>query len=473
MRKRLLIIALTMPLWTAVATQASAQAFFTNYLKPEYLVPVGDFPSASGGDRNVTYYEINIPALPNGELLILGEFPRARYFSITAYDDHGAVVGILNDKDIVPLGSTANPFTPGGPAGAEDILYAVSVRLGAPAAQPVPSCSTSPYDVHRNTLDLTSRHTAYTFYSGQQSGFSANVSGYGTVVHDDSAANSGGFLLIRSYLLQPPASNSQYDLRRPYVWVRQASTGCAAQIAPTGQRLSASQWFSLDSVLKLDQVYAHVQHETDLGSSAPYGPDPASDSTWYGRAEYLPGQAVGRYLATVPPIDATGYPSKSAALNAQGRVLQMQFRLPAMPCHTSPTCGFTGSEQLRYWSVTFEDVSGTALGTVSDASLNPDANGYITMVVTFGTGVPAYVNAADGYSVFSATPFAFDHIVLRNYLYPETFTCTTDNVPFRTAEYEPNGGYMGEYAPLVSWPVAATLPVTPPPVVQTGSCQAQ
>jgi hypothetical protein len=460
---------LCLVVWS-VAAPASAQNFFNSYLKPEYLVPVGDFPSTSGGDRNVNYYQIQIPALANGELLLLGEFPRARYFSITAYDDHGAVLGELNDKDIVPYGSSANPFAVGGPAGAEDILYAVSVQLGKAASSPLSQCAT-PLDVHRNVLDASNRHTAGTFYSSQQSGFSANVAGYGSVVHDDTLANTGAFLLIRTYLRQPPTAASQFDLRKPLVWVRQASTGCAAQIAPAGQSLPISQWFSLSSVLHLDQVYAHQQHEVDLGVSDPYGPDPLGESPWFGREEYLPGQAVGRYLSTVPPIDATSFGTTAAALNAQGRVLEMQFRLPQLPCHTSPSCGFTGTEQLRYWSVTFEDATGVSLGTMSELSLAPDPNGYVTLVVSFGTPLPAAVNAANGYSVITTPVMPFYRLVMRNYLPAATFFCSTNNVPFRTAEYNPNGGYMGEYAPVISMPIAAGLPQTAQPLVQADSCQ--
>src|SRR5215813_6394566 len=52
---------------------ASAQNFFDSYLKPEYLVPVTEFPSNSGGDLYGSYYQVPIPSLVNGELLIVGE----------------------------------------------------------------------------------------------------------------------------------------------------------------------------------------------------------------------------------------------------------------------------------------------------------------------------------------------------------------------------------------------------------------
>ena len=57
------VIWITFVLGLVSAPQASAQSFFTNYLKPEYLVPVGDFPSTSGGDRNLVYYQVQTPIL--------------------------------------------------------------------------------------------------------------------------------------------------------------------------------------------------------------------------------------------------------------------------------------------------------------------------------------------------------------------------------------------------------------------------
>ena len=296
----------------ASVLNTSAQSFFDNYLKPQFLVPVLDFPATSGGDGNLTYYQIQIPALPNGELLILGEFPRARYFSITAYDDHGAVIGILNDRDIRAYGTTANPWVPGGPAGAEDLLYAVSVRLGAQASTPQPSCAT-PLNVHENSLDLTQRHTAGTFYSAQQRGFSATVTGYGNVTHADAPVNTGGFLLIRSYMREASATTSQFDLRKPLVWVRHVATGCAVQLAPAGQYLAPSQWFSLASVLKLDQAYAHMQHEIDLGTTTPHGPDPSSEATWYG-----PGRVPARSSRRTLPGDRAAHQHHRIHVDGRG-----------------------------------------------------------------------------------------------------------------------------------------------------------
>jgi hypothetical protein len=446
-----------------VARPLAAQSFFTNYLKPEFLLPVSEFPPSAGGDFNLTYYQVQLPRYANGELLVVGEFPRARYFSITAYDDHGAVIAKIDDKDIVPYGSTGNPYTVGGPTGAEDILYAVTVRLGEQqATTPVPQCA-PPVSVHTNVLDARRRHTAGTFYSSDQSGFTASVPSFGVVTHDDTQVNSSVFLLIRSYMRQAPAAGSQVDLRKPLVWIRNSTTGCAAQLAQPGQYLPSSSWFTLSSLLKTDQVYAHLQHEVDLGTSSPYGTNPLTSAPWFGREEYVPGQAVGRYLSATLPINP-------ATMNAQGKVMLLQFRLPQLPCRTSLPCALTGNEELRYWSITLENAAGQSLVSMSDFGVTPDALGYVTLAMSFGTELPPHVTVGNGYSRIVLPAIAAARLVMRNYLPSATFPCSTSNVPARTSEYHPMNGYMGEYAPVITFPMAASLPVLAAPLVQTNNC---
>jgi hypothetical protein len=461
---RLLSCALALA-FSIVAGPASAQTFFENFYQPHYLLPVSEFPSSSGGDLQATYYQIPIPALGNGELLLMGEFPRARYFSVTVYDDHGAIVGTVDDAKLAPFGGVQNPYVPGGPSGAEDILYALTVRLGTPSAPtPYAACQT-PEDVKKNLLDMRSRHTATSYYSSQQQGFSAAVAGYGTVTHVDLPANSGGFVILRMYQLQAPTAASGFDLRKPVAWIRAANTGCAVQLAPAGTALAPSQWYSLNSMLKLDQVLAHNQHETDLGFTAPYGGDPQGEAPWWGREEYMPGQVPGRYLAALLPMTAD-------QLNAQGRVVQMQLRLPQMPCSSVPCPSMTGAEQLRNWSLTFEDAAGRSLGSLSDTAIRPNADGYATLVLSFGPPLPPHVTAANGYSPVTMSAATAARAVLRNLLVAPTFGCSTSNVPPRTGEHTPSGGYMGEYAPVVTFPLASSLPVVATPIVQAGGyCQ--
>ena len=144
------------------------KTFMQNYLAPAYFMPVAPLAGDKlGGDLFATYDQAYMPVRSWAELLIIGEFPRARFFSITLYDDHGAIIGAFRDDELDPLRSTdINPYRPGGAAGTEDILYAVRVQLGNSLADaPVAGCQINDMDISSNVLDARFRHTAGTRYS--------------------------------------------------------------------------------------------------------------------------------------------------------------------------------------------------------------------------------------------------------------------------------------------------------------------
>src|ERR1022692_4299603 len=93
--------------------------FFSNFRNTCYLIPfsVGNGSGGEQGDLNSVYnklyFNIN-PTLPPYQLIVLGEFPNSRYFSIGLYDDHSAITQSLTDVDIVPLKpGEINPYLPG------------------------------------------------------------------------------------------------------------------------------------------------------------------------------------------------------------------------------------------------------------------------------------------------------------------------------------------------------------------------
>jgi len=170
------------------------------------------------------------------------------------------------------------------------------------------------------------------------------------------------------------------------------------------------------------------------------------------------------------PFDEVLYPNAAAALNAEARVAQMQLRLPDLPCGPPPSCALTGSEELRYWSLSLSAANGTTLATLTDLDLEPDVDGYVTLVLSFGTPIPPHVTPANGYTPIVLPAIALVQMTLRQILPTPAFDCSTANVPFRTNEHHSNQGYMGDYAPVVSFPVAADLPAVAVPLMQGGSC---
>ena len=464
----------------AAQTPDPSKDFFGNYLTPPYFMPVSALDGQQfGGDLTAVYDQAYIANRANRELLIVGEYPRARFFSITLYDDHGAVIATLHDSQINPLrpSTQVNPYRPGGPAGAEDILYAVRVRLGdGLVTTPAAGCGfPTDFDAASNLLDGRFRHTAGTRYSPDMSNFTAtSPDGTVTVAHDDASANKSVAIVVRRYLEDKSGGTGAFDLTRPVVFVRNTTSGCALNVwtlAGLSQPdpaawLPPSAWFNFHTTADAAQIAAHTQHAKDAPIRTPSGLDPNNRFAWYGGPEYI--------LTTNPH---TGYLSsavpeagKPATLNSRNKVMRMRFRLPTMPCHAR-SCPLTGTEEMRYWGLSFVEGERTVTASVSDLDLNPDANGYVTLILSFGTVLPPHVTAANGYSIVALPAGDPRLVTLRNILPAPNFPCSIDNVPFKTNEHNANGGYMGQYVPFVDFPFASQLPPTAVPFVQAGNCE--
>lgn len=451
--------------------------FLRNYLAPAYFMPIYPLDiRALGGDLTADYDQAYIRNRPDLELLLIGEFPRARFFSISVYDDHGATIGTLHDTELEPLRTDqGNPYRPGGPAGAEDILYAVRIRLGNGfVTSPLAGCGFPGLDATSNVLDARSRHTAGTRYSAAQSHFSVIArDGSTTIVHDDGMANAGTFVIVRRYLETDDGIQGAFDLTRPLVFVRSAATGCALSLwdlvgqpqpAPTVP-LPAAAWYAYGNTMNGAQVDAHLLRSAAEPIATPDGPDPGNRFAWYAGPEYvLATNPHTGYLGAAVP--AAGQP---AALNGAGQVMRMRFRLPALPCRER-VCALTGLADLRYWGLSFVNAARTVVASLSDLDLRPDAEGYVTLVISFGTPLPAHVQTDNGYSIVQLPPTSLRQVTLRNILPGGNFPCALDKVPYSTSEHTTAGGYMGAYLPYVDFPQAGSLPPSATPYVQAGNC---
>lgn len=478
---RVVTVALTVTLMSGIAgAQAPdpSKDFFGNFLFPKYFMPI--FPldgQQFGGDLTATYDQAYVVNRPNLELLIVGEYPRARFFSISVYDDHGAVIDTLYDAQINPLRPwQQNPYRPGGTGAAEDVMYAVRVRLGDRFVQsPAAGCGVQGLDITSNVLEARFRHNGGTRYSADMSHFSAtSPDGTVTIVHDDSITNKAVEVVVRRYLEVNDGDHGAVNLVRPLVFIRSAIDGCAIDMwklvglpnTDPNAWLPPSMWYNFHTTADPVQVAAHTQHAEDAPNHTPYGLDPNNRFAWYAGPEYIltTNPHTGYLVSTVPEA------GKPAALNSKGKVMRMRFRLPAMPCRDR-TCALTGSEQMRYWGLSFVEGERTVAASISDLELKRDPDGYVTLIISFGTELPAHVTAANGYSVVQLPERDLRLATLRNILPAPDFACSVNNVPFKTNEYNSNGGYMGEYAPFVDFPFASSLPTVAEPYHQPGTCE--
>jgi hypothetical protein len=447
--------------------------FFSNFNNSCYLIPFAASAGqgTEGSDLNSQYYKMFYKVNPSYEIIILGTFPNTRYFSITDYDTHGAVAQSILDADIAPLTSSyVNPYQPGEPYVAGQ-KYAVPIGFEGTPGTLEKGCMTNGFNVEVNALDATMRHAGMDWNSdpnvfAAEPGFDLHI--VDTPQHTN--PNTAGAVMIRNYLNITPNSYAA----TPHFILRDVASGCAypAAYALNVLQVVANSAATGNAWLDSTQADLHRVYEKQLLPRLCYATDTRQVPAWNRGTEYVPGTlADGTYMsATFPP----GVPQNLAT---EGRVMRIRFRIPTTP----PTpctngCSRSGNEELRYLSLSFEEANQTTLASVADNAFIEDPNGYVTLIVGTGTSIPSWITSANGYTFLNLSTLSgyqnLSSLNLRNILPASTFNCSGAAVPYRTNEYTSAGGLMGEYLPVVDYPIAASLPQTAPPLVQNDSCGA-
>jgi hypothetical protein len=457
--------------------------FISNFDNNCYLIPLstGNGSTSEQGDLNSVYnklyFNIN-PNIPPYELIILGSFPNARYFSIGLYDDHSAITQNLTDLDIAPLTSSyINPFQPGA-AFVSGQQYGAAIHLGGTPGTLQTGCMMTGYNTESNVMDGTQRHPYmnWNFYP------TFLRSGNGYPFHEvdtpeHSNPNTAGAIIIRAYLdLSAPGPATL-----PHVIVRDVASGCAYPAAYvtgtmnviTTNSTTGNTWQNQKQVQE-HNTYANWQ-STDC-----WGDIPSSKIQWLREDEYVAGSNpdAGYMLAYVP----SGLPQ--TLLNA-GEVMLLQFQVPTTP----PTpcingCSRSGNEQMRYMSISFEIPGGGTLASLPDSCpLNPvtpciplvqDPNGFVSLVVGTGVPQPSWVTPANGYTWLDLSKtgnpnyMQLNEIAIRDILPGSWYSCSAQQVPYKVGEATTAGdGLMGLYSPVITYPAVGTGPSTGLPATAT------
>ena len=465
--------------------------FFSNFDNNCYLIPLsaGNGGTGEQGDLNSLYsklfFNINsavagIPNIPPYELIILGQFPNSRYFSISLYDNHSAITQNITDVNIVPLtAGDINPYQP-GVAFVSGQRYGAAIHLGGTPGNLEKGCMMTGYNVESNSMDGTQRHP-YINWNFDTVFLQQGNGGKGYPLHEvdtptHSNPNQAGALIIRSYLDLTPATTATL----PHVIVRDVASGCAYPAAYinslenviTTNSTVGNTWQNQQQVQE-HNVYANYQ-PTECWGTIPY-----SQIQWLRQDEYTPGaNPDAAYLfANVPA-------GQVQTLYNGGQVMRIRFRVPTSP----PTpcvngCSRSGSEQMRYMSISFQIPGGGTLASIPDSCpLNPvipctpmvqDANGYVTLIVGTGMAQPSWVTAANGYTwldLSKATNYlTLNEIAIRHILASGWFECPSQLVPFKVGEATTaDDGVMGLYSPLIDYPPATKLPTTASEVTCSG-----
>jgi len=460
--------------------------FFTNFDNSCYLIPI---PSGSGaateeGDLNSVYNQLffNIsPSFPPYELILLGQFPNARYFSVGLYDNHSAPSGNLTDVNIVPLtASDINPFEP-GVSFVSGQRYGASIHLGGTPGVEQTGCMMTGYNVEDNWMDGTQRHE-YMNWNLNTAFLDQGIYAFHDVdTPTHSNPNPAGVVLIRSYLDLTAATQAN----QPYVIVRDIASGCAypaAYVTGTMDVITTSSTVGTPW-LDQDQVQEHSLYASYQSTNC-WGLIEDSAMQWLREDEYTPGSNEdSAYLVTYVPA---GLPQTMATA---GEVFLIKFRVPTTP----PTpcvngCSRSGSEQMRYFSISFQIPGGGTLASLPDSCpLNPvipciplvqDPNGYVSLVVGTGTPQPPQATAANGYTwldlsqVGNPDYLELNEIDIRDILPSSWYECGTQEVPYKVSQATTkNAGLMGLYSPVISTTLtAATLPTTATPLTGPSTC---
>ena len=133
--------------------------FFSNFNNPCYTIPLA---SGDGhheyGDLNAHYYLMYYKVDPRYQLILVGAYPNARYYSVALNDEHSTLSASISDTNIVPLTSKyVNPFLP-GVSFADGQQFAVPISFGGVPGKQETGCMTNGYNVDVNGLDATQRH---------------------------------------------------------------------------------------------------------------------------------------------------------------------------------------------------------------------------------------------------------------------------------------------------------------------------
>jgi hypothetical protein len=439
--------------------------FFSNFQNPCYLIPMV-MDASSFTDLNDTDWHIVYSVDSSYQLIVLGDFPNSRYFSVTAYDDHSLISQAILDTNIVPLTSGyVNPFQPGVPY-APGQQYALAVNFGGTPGTLETGCMMNGFNVSVNSLDATQRHQGMNWNTDagflQQSPIPP-VHIVDTPDHTNPPVN--GYMLARAYVdidLSDPTTV-------PSVIVRDVASGCAYPAAYAIQTLKiVSTSKSATSILDQAQFNAHQVYNSYLPSFC-YAKDPRSSADFSRLREGGSGpNPFSPYVYAATPANLP------TTLATKGEAMRIRLRLPTTPpTPCTDGCSRSGNEQVRYLGLSFDGGTDT-LASVKDSDFTQDAQGYATLIVGTGASIPSWITPANGYTFLDLTTSAgYQSLVgleIREIVPSSTFACSAQNVAYRTTVYTSEGSLMGDYLPVVDYPLAATLPQKASKLTGPSSC---
>jgi len=445
--------------------------FFSNFDNHCYTVNLASgYGSTKYGDLNAVYYQLYYKVDPRYQLILVGTFPNTRYFSVSLNDEHSLLSGSLLDVNMVPLTNQyKNPYGP-GVAFVDGQKYAVPINFGGSVGSTETGCSMTGYNIQPNAMDATLRHPGMD-WNNDSGMFQLNPHFPPHVVDTPQHTNptKAGVLMIRAYVNATPGSYAT----NPHVIVRDVASGCAY---PADYALHTLQMV-VQSSTEGGNWMDHVQHQAHDNYETDYLPNlcmarVANPNTvrWSRQKQYVPATNPDASYLTAPlPRNLP------TTLASAGEVMRIRVRVPtAPPTPCTNGCSRSGNEQMRYMSLSFTVPGGQTIASLADSYFTKDPDGYATLIVATGATVPSWVTPANGYTFLDLTSLTnWQQLVLlsvRHVLPSPGFMCAGQYLPYRMAVDSPSGSLVGDYVPVVDYPLAATLPGTATPLIGPSTC---
>jgi hypothetical protein len=252
------------------------------------------------------------------------------------------------------------------------------------------------------------------------------------------------------------------------LFVRDLSTGCAVSAADAQNTLQLiTQEQSVGSTwTDQTQIAAHQYYANQIEPRLCYEVVTDNALVWQRNADYIAAMDPdSSYLRA-----SIGTTMLNAISGPAGSVLRLRLRMPVTPTTPCSGCSLSGTEQQRYWGMSFLSGTGT-ITSLSDEDVTRDPNGYATIIVNVGAPRPSMVSSANGYTYLGlAAGTTLSAINIRTILTSSTFSCSSDNVPLFTSEDNPVGGFMGEYVPTADVVSVSQLPANAHPFSKANTC---
>lgn len=344
------------------------------------------------GDFNASYFVFPYEVDPSVEIVIKGQYPHARYMSITVNGTADIPIASAPDQSLIPDPGSTNPFLPGANWDAKNRNYTLIIRFTAPP---------------------DSEHFV--------PGAGKNIIYVGTL--PNGRPNASGIITLRIYV-----PSIGYD--------KTGGVGLPEIMYCSAKNNRRTHMESLRGMAE-----PKMQDESLFNQKAFKGESSSReecDLVW------SKTNRVQSVLLQANPN--TVYIISNEIERNPGKLLYIHWKAPTFP-DTYHNIGIVGNENMRYWSMMFATKIGyLGLYTIGDFQTIIDKSGYVNLVISFGAPRPAFVTSKNGFTWvdLSELPLVPFSIIYRNTLVSPTFPYTAKNVP--VGEVVPPE-VMGKYYP--------------------------